>query len=165
MSAVNIASTLDSLLDPLSRCLDLRSAQRITELKLDKSVRARIKSLAEKANEGALNDDERAEYEAAINAADFIAILKLKARRIATGRVQKAIDEMSPSEREVLIRGLLWEQTLEEISGQMGLTTAQVRVLKHRAKMRFAERVRQKPPANPSPKRTASGLRPQGSES
>jgi hypothetical protein len=33
------------------------------------------------ANEGALTPDERAEYEALVNAADFIAILKLKARR------------------------------------------------------------------------------------
>jgi len=37
--------------------------------------------LAERANEGLLSDDERAEYEAFINAADFISILKLKARR------------------------------------------------------------------------------------
>jgi hypothetical protein len=32
------------------------------------------------ANEGLLSDDERAEYEALINAEDFVAILKLKAR-------------------------------------------------------------------------------------
>jgi hypothetical protein len=33
------------------------------------------------ANEGALTADERAEYEALVNAADFIAIFKLKGRR------------------------------------------------------------------------------------
>ena len=33
------------------------------------------------ANEGLLTDDERAEYEALINAANFISILKLKARQ------------------------------------------------------------------------------------
>jgi hypothetical protein len=37
--------------------------------------------LGERANEGNLNAAERSEYEALINAADFIAILKLKARR------------------------------------------------------------------------------------
>ena len=37
--------------------------------------------LAEKANEGTLNSDEHAEYEALINAADIISVLKLKARR------------------------------------------------------------------------------------
>ena len=37
--------------------------------------------LAEQANEGLLTDGERADYEAIVNAADFIAILKLKAQR------------------------------------------------------------------------------------
>ncbi len=36
--------------------------------------------LAERINEGTLTDPERAEYETLINAADFISILKLKAR-------------------------------------------------------------------------------------
>jgi hypothetical protein len=44
-------------------------------------VQARVDFLAERANEGALSDEERTEYEAFINAADFISILKLKARR------------------------------------------------------------------------------------
>ena len=37
--------------------------------------------LAERANQGALSEDERADYEALINTADLIAILKLKVRR------------------------------------------------------------------------------------
>ena len=44
-------------------------------------VRQRIDQLAEAANEGALGDDERNEYQALINAADFVSILKLKARQ------------------------------------------------------------------------------------
>jgi hypothetical protein len=44
-------------------------------------MQARIEMLGERANEGNLNASERSEYEALINAADFIAILKLKARR------------------------------------------------------------------------------------
>jgi hypothetical protein len=40
-----------------------------------------LRPLGELANEGNLSVDERAEYEALINAADFISILKLKAKR------------------------------------------------------------------------------------
>jgi hypothetical protein len=40
-----------------------------------------METLAERANEGTLNESENAEYEALINAADFISILKLKARQ------------------------------------------------------------------------------------
>lgn len=72
---------LDSLLDPLSRCLDAESARRIVDLRVASSVQERIERLAERANEGSLTEEERAEYEALINASDFISILKLKARQ------------------------------------------------------------------------------------
>jgi hypothetical protein len=75
------ATSLDNLLDPFSRCLDVESALRITEFRIDKRVQTRIDSLAEKANEGVLSDDERTEYESLVNAADLVSILKLKARR------------------------------------------------------------------------------------
>lgn len=73
------ATALDGLLDPLSRCLDAESARRIVALRVAAAVQERIDALAELANNGALTDDDRAEYEALINAADFISILKLKA--------------------------------------------------------------------------------------
>lgn len=72
---------LDSLLEPLSHCLDAESARRLVAFRVDPPVQARIDLLGERANEGGLNDAERSEYEALINAADLIAILKLKARR------------------------------------------------------------------------------------
>jgi hypothetical protein len=75
------ATVLDGLLDPLSRCLDVESSQRVAEFRVDPAVQARIDTLAERANDGVLGEEERAEYEAFINAADFISILKLKARR------------------------------------------------------------------------------------
>ena len=75
---------LDQLLDPFSQCLDAESAQRVVEFGIAPTVQQRVNALAEKANEGALTDDERADYEALINAADFIAILKIKARRQLT---------------------------------------------------------------------------------
>ena len=75
------ATMLDGLLDPLSRCLDAESARRVLELRVTFPVQERIATLADRANEGLLTDDERAEYEALINAADFISILQLKAHR------------------------------------------------------------------------------------
>jgi hypothetical protein len=81
MGDLMVPTTLDGLLEPLSRCLDAESARRIAQFRVDSAVEARLDLLAEKANEGALSDAERAEYEAAINAADFISILKLKAQR------------------------------------------------------------------------------------
>jgi len=75
------AGVLDSLLDPLSRCLDSGSARRVAEFRVAANVQERVDALAERANEGLLTDDEKAEYEAFVNASDFIAILKLKALR------------------------------------------------------------------------------------
>lgn len=78
------ARPLDNLLDPFSQCLNMESAQRVAEFRIDPDVQARIDFLAELANEGSLNDEERDEYESLVNAADFISILKLKAKRRLT---------------------------------------------------------------------------------
>jgi hypothetical protein len=45
------------------------------------TVQKRVDTLAELANEGLLSDEDRAEYEALIDAEDLVAILKLKAGR------------------------------------------------------------------------------------
>ncbi len=74
-------TVLDSLLDPFSRCLDAESALRVTEFRVDQGVQARIDTLAERANDGVLSEDERTEYESLVNAADLISVLKLKAGR------------------------------------------------------------------------------------
>ena len=81
MGDTAVPTALDGLLEPLSRCLDAESARRVVELRVEPAVQARVDYLAEKANEGTLDDDERSEYGAFIEAADVIAILKLKARR------------------------------------------------------------------------------------
>jgi hypothetical protein len=72
---------LNDLLDPLSRCLDAESAQRVAEFRIGPGVEEKIRVLAERANEGLLNEDERSDYEAIVNTADIISILKLKAQR------------------------------------------------------------------------------------
>jgi hypothetical protein len=51
-------------------------------------VQERVDALAERANEGILSDMERSEYEALINAVDFISILKLKARQQLDSAIQ-----------------------------------------------------------------------------
>lgn len=78
MSAVSV---LDALMEPLSRCLDAASARRVLDFRVSRPVQKRIDTLAQRANDGSLTDDERAEYELLINAADFISIIKLKARQ------------------------------------------------------------------------------------
>ena len=78
---MDAATGLDGLLDPLSLCLDADSARRLLAFRIDPPVQERIETLGRRANEGILSPAERTEYEALINAADFIAILKLKAQR------------------------------------------------------------------------------------
>ena len=85
---MSAASGLDGILDPLSRRLDPESTRRIVDFQVDPPVQERIDALAARANEGTLSDTERSEYEALINAADFISILKLKARLNLESNIQ-----------------------------------------------------------------------------
>jgi hypothetical protein len=79
---MDVGVALDGLLESLSQCLDAESARRVVAMQLARPVRERIDELAHEANEGALNDNDRSEYEALINAADIISILKLKAQNL-----------------------------------------------------------------------------------
>ena len=81
MNERSAKGVLDDLLDPLSRCLDEESARRVIEFRVAPLVQERISVLGERANAGLLSDNEQAEYETIVNAADFISILKLKAER------------------------------------------------------------------------------------
>jgi hypothetical protein len=85
---MSAATGLDGLLEPLIRCLDTESARRVVELQVAAPVQERIDMLAERANDGTLSNNERLEYELLINAADFISILKLKARRHLDSTIQ-----------------------------------------------------------------------------
>lgn len=80
------AILLDELLEPLSRCLDEESARRVVALRVAGPVQDRVDDLAARANEGLLSEEDQDEYEALVNAADFISILKLKAKeQLASG--------------------------------------------------------------------------------
>ena len=72
---------LDELLDPFAQCLDAESTRRVLEFGIAPGVQEKVALLAERADEGLASESELAEYEALVNAADFIAILKLKAQR------------------------------------------------------------------------------------
>jgi hypothetical protein len=81
MDHTAIATAMDGLLDPLSRCLDPESARRIVEFRVSPDVQVRFDVLAERANEGTHTPDERREYEALINTSGFISVLKLKVQQ------------------------------------------------------------------------------------
>jgi hypothetical protein len=76
-------TAMDRMLEQLSDCLNAESAQRIVALQIDPEIQSRVEILAGLANEGLLSDEDRDEYKTYIEMADLIAILKLKAQRIA----------------------------------------------------------------------------------
>jgi hypothetical protein len=80
MSTQQSCQVLDRLLDPVAECLTPEVARALVNLRAQPDVQARIDELAEKCNEGELNPDERAEYQAVVDAIDLISILQTKAR-------------------------------------------------------------------------------------
>ena len=75
-------SVLDGVFEPFADCFNLDAARRIAAFRADERVQTRLDDLAAKANEGQLSDREQTEYDAFIEAIDFIAILQAKARAI-----------------------------------------------------------------------------------
>lgn len=75
-------TALDGLLDPLTGSLDSSALRQISEYRISPEVQARVDYLAQRANEGELTPDEDAEYEALIDGAALITILRLKAKRL-----------------------------------------------------------------------------------
>ncbi len=62
-----------------------------------------------------------------------------------TELIHKVVSELSETDREVLRRFYLSEQSPEEICREMSLTETQFRLIKSRARARFAELVKKKP--------------------
>jgi len=75
-------TVLDRVLDPFTECLTPEVAQRIVDLRADAPTQARVDQLADKANEGELSNDERAEYDKFRDAFHFVTILQAKARTL-----------------------------------------------------------------------------------
>jgi len=81
MPSLTDAAAFDRATAPVLRILNRDQARRIIDFHGDESLQRRIEELAEKANEGELTNEERAEYEGYIEANSFIAVLQAKARR------------------------------------------------------------------------------------
>jgi hypothetical protein len=69
---MNVAAFLARFLEPMGECLDAESARRIVDFEVPAGVQERVEALAGRANEGLLSDEERAEYEALIDAGDLV---------------------------------------------------------------------------------------------
>ena len=67
-------------LAPLGRYLTPEVAKALVDLRADPKRQTRLEVLAEKNTEGALTPEERNEYETAVRAIEFIAVLQAKAR-------------------------------------------------------------------------------------
>lgn len=85
MPSQQIADVLDRMLDPVGRSLTPEAARRLADLSADPIVQQRVDELADRCNQGTLNADERAEYEAYVSAATVIAVLQSKARAVLAG--------------------------------------------------------------------------------
>ena len=79
-------NVLSKLLDPVGEMMPVEFARKLATLRATPEVQAKIDDLADKANEGDLTDQERAEYAAYIDAIDVISILQAKARSVLARR-------------------------------------------------------------------------------
>ena len=73
---------LAKILDPVAQCFASEVAKRVTDLRADPVVQARIDELAEKCNEGTIMTQEMAEYDTYIQAMDVVAVLQKKVRTL-----------------------------------------------------------------------------------
>ena len=77
---------LDQFLNPVRDILTPEVAKAIADLRAEPATQERIEDLAGRHHEGQLTPDKRAEYEALVNGADFIAVLQAKARSVLNRR-------------------------------------------------------------------------------
>jgi hypothetical protein len=75
------ADFMDRTLDSLAASLNEEAARSILDIRIDPEIQARVEVLAGRANEGELTLEERDEYLSYVEAADLLAIFKLKAKR------------------------------------------------------------------------------------
>ncbi len=71
---------LDRLLEPVGRSIPLPLARDLVALRADDELQSRIDHLADRCNQGSITPEERAEYEAYVQAIHFLGVLQSKAR-------------------------------------------------------------------------------------
>lgn len=76
------ASLLDKIFEPFGEVMTPETARRFVQMRADDDVQRRIDELADKCTEGELTAEERSEYDAYIQAIDFISIMQSKARQV-----------------------------------------------------------------------------------
>ena len=76
------SAILDKMLEPVARCWTPAVAQQIAALRADPLTQARIDELVTKCNEGELTEAEQREYEASVEAVEFIGLTQAKARAL-----------------------------------------------------------------------------------
>jgi hypothetical protein len=79
------SALLDRFLEPVRESLTPAQARRLLEFKADEGLQAKIDELARKANNSSLTEEERAKYEAFVEAGDLIAMLQATARDVLKG--------------------------------------------------------------------------------
>ena len=84
MPPTDQTAILDRILDPITNCLTPDVAAKLVALRADPETQARVDKLADKANEGTLSTEERAEYDRYRDAFHFVTILQAKARKLLT---------------------------------------------------------------------------------
>ncbi len=80
MSVTTSPPLLEGLAESVAACLDSSSLRAMASLQLDPITQERLDALAEKANEGQLTPDERAEYQGFIGISEFLGLAQLRAR-------------------------------------------------------------------------------------
>ena len=80
MSVKSSPALVEALAESMAACLDAPSLQAIAHLQLDATTQARLDNLADKANEGQITAEERAEYQAFIGISEFLGLAQLRAR-------------------------------------------------------------------------------------
>ena len=75
--------SIERILEPVTACLTPEVAQRIVDVRLDDpSMMRRLEYPREKANEGTLTEQERAEYEGFVEGNDLLMLIKDQARSV-----------------------------------------------------------------------------------
>jgi hypothetical protein len=86
---VSMATAYDTAFDrgtdPILRFLTPQQAEALVAYRGDEALQRRIEELAAKSTEGALAEEERAEYEGYVKANKFVATLQAKARKLLAG--------------------------------------------------------------------------------
>ena len=82
---MNAGAILESVLDPLTKCLTPEAARTIVDFQPDAKTQARVDELAVLARSGTITKEQRQEYRELLDAFDLVAILQSKARSVLSG--------------------------------------------------------------------------------